>query len=119
MIDEKVFNEIVTAIHAERIYQIEKWGDTFDDNNTINDWVCYITQYAGSAAPLLKDDELSREKLVKVATLAIAAIMALERNGSFPHRHYDDVRPKEHRQYNADTLEDLRRTEAILKRYER
>jgi hypothetical protein len=115
--EEKVFNEIVEAIRAERMYQIEKWGDTFDDNNTINDWVCYIIQYAGSAAPLLKDDELSRKKLIKVATLAISAIMALERNESFPYRHYDE-RPREDRQYNDDTLEDLRRTEVILERYE-
>jgi hypothetical protein len=80
---------IFDEIQGERAYQDKKWGTSFDDKNTTNDWVTYIDQYAGKASPLTKDDTTSRIAFLKVAALAVAAIEALDRNGSFPKRHYD------------------------------
>ena len=35
---------IIAEITNERNYQKRKWGNEFDDKNTVNDWVTYITQ---------------------------------------------------------------------------
>jgi hypothetical protein len=75
---------IVEEIFAERKRQIEikRGGDTnaFDRENTKNDWVSFITCYAGRA-----DDRCSRtegldfrDEMVKVAALAVAAIEAYD-----------------------------------------
>lgn len=75
-------------IAAERQYQVQKWGNDFDDDNTINDWSAYITKYNGNAA-FADDKDDQRKQMVKVATLAIAALEAFDRNDGFPERHYD------------------------------
>lgn len=98
-----IFNEIMT----ERDYQVERWGNEFDDKNTPNDWASYIMRYAAATcefdlgqpkggpmtdkqreqyATMMK--ERRREQLIKVATLAVAAIEAQDRVGIVP-RHYD------------------------------
>lgn len=77
------------AIDGERGYQNHKWGTTFDDKNTVNDWTTYITQYAGDAARMDIPSQQRRTKLLKVATLAVAAIETFDRNNGFPSRHYD------------------------------
>jgi hypothetical protein len=87
--------EIFEEIYDERERQIEKWGNDFDDQNTINDWVAYITSYAtrGATAGGWFHPEASDrfcQGMVKVAALAIAAIEACERNQhAFAPRHYD------------------------------
>lgn len=81
--------EIFQKIQAERDYQDQKWGTEFDDQNTINDWVAYINQYASKATA----EDTSGNMvvyLIKVAALALAAIEAHERNKGFALRHYDD-----------------------------
>jgi hypothetical protein len=80
---------IFEAIDDERDYQEGKWGTSFDDKNTANDWVTYINQYASEAAQLDFDDEIFAQKMVKVAALATAALEAQKRNGGLPPRHYD------------------------------
>ena len=91
---------IFAEIDKERSYQDGKFGTSFDDKNTLNDWVTFITRYAGEAAFVAngaKADTIpfsirlaQRQKLVKVAALAVAAIEAFDRNGqNFPRRHYD------------------------------
>jgi len=82
---EKLFAEIA----KERTRQDSLWGHVFDDKNTTNDWCSYFVKYAVYAAPLHKDDEFSRRNIVKLAALAVAALEAHDRNGSFPPRHYD------------------------------
>lgn len=81
---EKIFAQI----EAERSYQDAKWGTAFDDKNTVNDWVVYIGQYAGDAARMNIQPQDSREKLLKVAALAVAALETFDRNGGFAARHY-------------------------------
>jgi len=79
--------DIFFHIDAERVYQDSKWGLAFDDDNTVNDWVAYIAQYAGNA--IADDPQTQRKMLLKVATLAVAALEAFERNNGFSKRHYD------------------------------
>lgn len=81
---------VFAQIDRERTYQNTKWGTTFDDRNTVNDWVTYINQYAGDAARMNMDAVEVRTKLVKVASLAVAAIETCDRNAGFPPRHYDN-----------------------------
>ena len=84
---------ILSAIGDERDRQTQLWGDAFDDKNTANDWVAYICHYvsegaydgrAGKYTP-----EHFRDNLMKAATLCVAAIQAIERNGQCAPRHYD------------------------------
>lgn len=76
------------AIDAEREYQVGKWGDEFDSKNTINDWVSYLTRYAGMASNA-DDKEHFQTLMVKVAAIAVAAVEASEKGG-LPPRHYDE-----------------------------
>jgi hypothetical protein len=79
---------VLDQIRVERAYQDAKWGSTFDDKNTANDWAAYVAQYVGQAA-FAKQPEEWRRQMVKVATLAVAAIEAFDRNSGLPKRHYD------------------------------
>lgn len=90
---KKVRRLIFKLIDAERIYQEDKWGDEFDEKNTINDWVTYICRYASNAAfptepgkPI--DNEQVKAAFVKVAALAVAALEMQEKHG-LALRHYD------------------------------
>jgi len=79
--------EIVDLIVEERERQIKlaHGGDTneFDRRNTKNDWVAYITAYAGRAAEKVGRNERQGEgfsdNLIKVAALCIAALEAEQR----------------------------------------
>lgn len=80
----KLTENILLDIREERRHQIacEHGGDTaaFDKNNTQNDWIAYISAYSGRAAQKIARNEREncnfRENMVKVATLAVAAIEA-------------------------------------------
>ncbi|MHA2063141.1 MAG: hypothetical protein ACXABY_02050 [Candidatus Thorarchaeota archaeon] len=83
--------KILEDIRKEREYQVEKWGNDFDDKNTANDWVTYITMYASAGARMDASPEEFRTAMVKVATLAVAALEAIDRNdGKTAPRHYDE-----------------------------
>ncbi len=76
-------DDIIKEIVTEREYQISRWGGPQEDaeNNSPADFVLYITKYAtdwfkGGLPP--HDTENFRESMIKVATLAIAAIQAEE-----------------------------------------
>ena len=79
--------EIFEKIATEREYQNQKWGNSFDSKNTPNDWVAYISKYLGQAMTMPFDETTFRTQLLKVATLAVAA---LEQDKYAP-RHYDTV----------------------------
>lgn len=86
---ESIRELIIDAIEAEREYQDSRWGTSFDDKNTANDWVAYITCYLGKAVTLPWNQEQFRKALIKVAALSVAALESLERNDGVPPRHYD------------------------------
>lgn len=75
--------DILEGIVEERARQvlIEHGGNTdeFDKGNTRNDWVAYITAYAGRAGANGKNErqgENFRQNMIQVAALAVAAIEA-------------------------------------------
>ncbi len=81
--------DIYHAIRREREYQNDLWGPEFDDKNTANDWVTYITKYAAKTADIPMTQGHYEIAMLKVAALALAAIEASKRNDGLPPRHYD------------------------------
>ena len=84
---------VLAEICAEREYQDGQWGMDFDNKNTLNDWIVYIMSYAGEAARMDAAPEQQREHILKVATLAVAAVESFDRNRQFAPRHYEDRVP--------------------------
>lgn len=82
---EGIFEEIV----KEREYQETKWGTDFDDKNTVNDWAAYIASYTSKATLIGAAKSEQRTALLKVASLAVAALQTFDRNGGFAGRHFD------------------------------
>lgn len=78
--------EIFKLVDAEREYQNKKWGTTFDDKNTPNDWVAYVAIYLGKAVTLPWNRDAFRTAILKVVTLGVAI---LERE-NYATRHYDN-----------------------------
>lgn len=77
---------IIQEIFAERDHQIAKWGNTADDTkNRPNDWAAYIAHHStrwfdGTFAPYRSPTVVAfRKEMIKVATLAMAAIESLDR----------------------------------------
>ena len=96
---------IIDDLQEERVYQLNKgregkltgesgWTYDFDNANTANDWAAFINIYLGQAVKTTDNPnaaEVFRRNMVKVATLAVAAVEAMDREGSAP-RHYEDTR---------------------------
>lgn len=77
--------DIFNAIDIERQYQDSKWGHGFDDRNTPNDWIAYITCYAGKAVLMPFDKKVFQTAVLKIMAICCAI---LEREDYAP-RHYD------------------------------
>ena len=92
-VDCRIQSGVLDEIRAEREYQNGEWGTEFDDKNTLNDWVTYIANYASQAAGMETPPEDQRKNMLKVATLAVAAVESFNRNGQFAPRHYEDRVP--------------------------
>jgi hypothetical protein len=73
--------EATVEIKREREYQKTQFTE-FDKTNSKNDWVSYITAYAGRAADKVKRNETEgqkfRDNMVKVGALAQAAVEAYD-----------------------------------------
>jgi hypothetical protein len=95
----------MAALQQERKYQLEKgredkldgesgWSYEFDDANTPNDWAAFINIYLGRAVQTSNVGATAeaefRKNMLKVATLAVAAVEAVDRGRTAP-RHYDAV----------------------------
>lgn len=78
--------DIYDNIEAERSYQNERWGTAFDDKNTPNDWVAYITKYLGQSVTMPFNDDTFRVQMLKVAALAVAVL----EQDKYALRHYDN-----------------------------
>lgn len=79
-------DNIFEEIRRERQHQVERWGNDVDDSvNTPWMWASYIAQYAtswmrGTFAPIDRTvTDAFRQSMVKVATLAVAAIESIDR----------------------------------------
>lgn len=75
---------IYEEIDNEREYQDKKWGLENDNQNTSNDWITYITAWAGKAYSFPSNKENFRKNMVKVAAIAVAAIETCDRNNGLP-----------------------------------
>ena len=82
---KKIFGEI----NEERDYQDTRWGTEFDNKNTINDWMTYISMYGGYATEINRTKVDQRKYMLKVASLAVAALERFDENDGFAPRHYD------------------------------
>ena len=83
---EKQLKDVLTEIE----YAFSKWGDKFDDENTLNDWVTYICMYATDAAMIKNQDDPDAiyRSLIKAAGLAMNAANRVATN-RVAGRHYD------------------------------
>lgn len=74
---------ILAEVLSERERQINIGNGNADQDWSVNDWVAYITAYAGRAAQNVIRNERegndSRQRLIQVAALAVAAVEALDR----------------------------------------
>lgn len=85
MIPESILN----SLEKEMEHAGTQWADIFDAQNTANDWIAYITRYAGLAITFQRDEEQFKTNIIKVIGLGISALMAMEKNQGLPSRHYD------------------------------
>ena len=70
---ESAFDEsIIRQIDTERREQHARWGNKNDDGHSVRDWVAFIAKQIGLA--MSGESWTFRERMVKVAALAIAAI---------------------------------------------
>lgn len=75
-------NEILERIVAERAQQDEQWGGpSHDDLHDLGDWTELIMQFCERADEDITDWNHPgyRDKMIKIAALAVAAIQSLER----------------------------------------
>lgn len=86
---KEILDKVVKMVLKEHCYSCDKWGTDFDDHNTINDWVAYITNYVSESTNIKYDIKAQRVGLIKAANLCISALVASYRNGKFADRHYD------------------------------
>lgn len=86
---------VIDEVCQERQRQVDLWGNDFDDKNTANDWHAYVSHYLGNATYSGRHEEYSsekfRENMKKAATICIAAIEAIDRNGDCAPRHYENL----------------------------
>jgi hypothetical protein len=71
-------------IKSEREYQLTKFGTDFDDKNTPHQWFGYIAAYGARHLAGMGPVDLAafRVDMVKVATLAAAAVEAIDRKAA-------------------------------------
>lgn len=95
----EILSEIVELEDYENVDQViadaeQKWGDTFDELNTLNDWAAYVTIYLARAVAIENRDnpEIQYNALLKAAGLALTAA-ARTRRDDVPRalRHYDTI----------------------------
>ena len=86
---DKVNNEI----YLEGLRQSQLWGMDFDQLNTPNDWVAFITYYAGIAAYDGRNRKYTpqsfRDNMKKVAALAQSAMIMIDLMDRCAPRHYE------------------------------
>ena len=87
---EEIQVRIINEILDERKYQDTKWGQEFDDKNTLNDWITYVNVYLAKAAMEFNDTEFQRKRMIQAVSILVAALETFDRNKQFASRHYDE-----------------------------
>lgn len=80
--------EILDEVAAEREYALKKWGEEFDDKNTLNDWAVYINIYLSKALAMGASKEDVEKNLTKALGLVVSALIRVKEDTLAP-RHYD------------------------------
>lgn len=78
---------VYEEIQKEREHQDIKWGGPGEDDlNTDHNWIAYIIKQTGQAVTRQGDRSNFRQRMIRVAALAVAAIercdRATEREGT-------------------------------------
>lgn len=77
---EKILQEVKDERERQIALAFKGSTEDFDRANTKNDWVSYITTYAGRATDkLYRDQQDFRSNMIKVAALAVAAVEACDK----------------------------------------
>jgi hypothetical protein len=107
--------KVIQDILTECARQNQLWGHDFDDQNTANDFVAFITHYVASGAYDGRKGVYSsakfRENLVKAAGLCMAAIEAIDRNGDCAPRHYENLPRAGAKELTVDEVVEIANTE--------
>jgi hypothetical protein len=85
MTTKEVLAQVVQEVQRAR----EMWGTRFDEKNTLNDWIAYVSIYLGRAAVMGTPKEEVKKNIRKAAALVFSALYWAE-NDSLAPRHYDD-----------------------------
>lgn len=76
--------KVLHEVAAERKYQDKKWGGpAHDDTESEANWLKYIDEYAQGNVERTKDRPF-RERMLKVAALAVAAVESYDRKNAVP-----------------------------------
>ncbi len=70
---------ILQEISQERDHQNLQWGITHDNYLRLRDWIAFIIRYLGRASEESVDRKDFRDYMIKVASVAVAAIESLDR----------------------------------------
>jgi hypothetical protein len=74
---------VITDISKERVQQDEQWGGPeHDDQHTLDDWERFIILQLNLMQLSVPTGRTPRDRLVKVAALAVAAIESLDRQAA-------------------------------------
>lgn len=77
---EKIIEEILNELKKQKFLVERGDADTFDVNNTKNDWIAYLTAYLGRASDKVyrneREEHEFRTTLIKVGVLLLSAIEA-------------------------------------------
>jgi len=81
-------DNILQEIKDERAYQDGRWGGhAHDDQHGPNEWIAFITAYAGKAFYCCDEHPADllefRRNMIKVAALAVAAVEWADRKDFF------------------------------------
>lgn len=75
-------NPVVAEVAAERERQKSLETAKLDQTNTINDYVAYVSAYAGRASTKvnrnIRESVTPRDMFIKAAALAVAAVEAID-----------------------------------------
>jgi len=82
---------ILDLVRQERIRQTGMWSADFDGENTANDWIAYINQYASRSAIGKWNPGMFEDSMIKVAAIAMAALEVFYINNGdlVSRRHFD------------------------------
>ncbi len=101
--DKLLRTAIFDEIDTERKRQDGDMGHEFDDMNTPNDWVTFITRFLAIATddslgkvvqrynrePMLDSDKRYRLNMLKTAAVCVSALEAFDRAQGTIARHYE------------------------------